>query len=82
MRGHGRKLDPGWKMENGYARDTYLPDTHNGVSDKDEEDNEGFNECRDGVIVVFKEGKHLKINKTERKIEYFERLKFKFARSP
>ena len=40
---------------------SYLPDTDDGVGDEDEEDDEGLDEGRDGVFVVFKEGKNLKI---------------------
>ena len=39
---------------------SYLPDSDDGVADQDEQDDEGLDEGRDGVVVVLEEGQDLK----------------------
>ena len=35
---------------------TLLPDTDNGVGDEDEQNDEGLDECREGIFVLLKQG--------------------------
>ena len=47
-----------------HKTNTDLPDTNNSVGDEDEQDDEGFHESGDGII-VFKEGQYLKNTKVK-----------------